>query len=135
MSTIDRLATLNLIRKLSRLMDASFRIPGTGFRFGLDPVLGIIPGAGDAVSMCISAYIIYMAASFRLPSGVLNKMIWNILLESTVGSIPIVGDLFDAGFKANLRNLDLLERHLGQSDPNLVEADSPQLVDVLASKL
>ncbi|MBW4575977.1 MAG: DUF4112 domain-containing protein [Aphanothece sp. CMT-3BRIN-NPC111] len=121
MDTAERLATLNRIRKFSRLMDTAFRIPGTGFRFGLDPIVGLIPGAGDVVSTAFSAYIIFLAARFGLPREVLTRMIFNIGLEAVVGSVPLVGDLFDAYYKSNIRNLALLEQHLQVVEPELKE--------------
>src|SRR6476469_11244488 len=99
MNTIERLATLDRIRKLSRLMDNAIRIPGTPFRIGLDPIMGLVPGAGDVVATAFSAYIIYLAARFNLPREVITKMIFNIGLEAAVGTIPLVGDLFDAYYK------------------------------------
>jgi len=118
-TTIDRLATLNRIRRLSRLMDTAIRIPGTSFRFGLDPIIGLVPGAGDIVSTAFSAYIIFLAARFGLPREVLTKMIFNVALEAFVGSVPLVGDLFDAVYKSNIRNLDLLEKQLQVVEPAL----------------
>lgn len=112
MNTAERIARLNRIRNFSRLMDSAFRIPGTSFRFGWDPIIGLIPGAGDLVSTMVSAYIIYLAARFRLPPKVLLQMILNISLEAVVGAVPLVGDLFDAFYKSNLRNLALLEKHI-----------------------
>jgi len=121
MNTSERLANLNRIRKFSRLMDTAFRIPGTGFRFGIDPIIGLIPGAGDLVSTAFSAYIIFLAARFRLPNKVLTQMIFNIALEAAVGAVPLVGDLFDAYYKSNIRNLALLEQHLDVVEPELKE--------------
>ncbi|CAA9587250.1 Mn-dependent transcriptional regulator [uncultured Synechococcales cyanobacterium] len=118
-TSIDRLATLNRIRRLSRLMDTAIRIPGTSFRFGLDPIIGLVPGAGDLVSTAFSAYIIFLAARFGLPREVLTKMIFNVALEAFVGSVPLVGDLFDAVYKSNIRNLDLLEKQLQVVEPAL----------------
>jgi hypothetical protein len=117
MNTTERLATLNRIRKLSRLMDTAIRIPGIGFRFGLDPIIGLVPGAGDVVSTAFSAYIIFLATRFGLPRGVLAQMIFNIALEAVVGSVPLVGDLFDAAYKSNIRNLALLEQQLQAAEP------------------
>lgn len=119
MNTTERLATLNRIRKFSRLLDTAIRIPGTGFRIGLDPILGLVPGAGDLVSGGFSAYLIFLATRFGLPRKMLGQMIFNIALESTVGFVPVVGDLFDAAYKANIRNLALLEQHLQANEPEL----------------
>lgn len=123
MNTAARLATLNRIRKLSRLLDTAIKIPGTGFRIGLDPIIGLVPGAGDIVSTAFSAYIIYLAARFSLPREIVGRMVMNVALESVVGSVPLVGDLFDAFYKSNVRNLALLEKHLQAVEPELSEAD------------
>lgn len=121
MTTRSRLATLNRIRKLSQLMDTAISIPGTGFRFGLDPIIGLIPGAGDLISTTFSAYIIFLATRFGLPRKVLAQMILNVALEAVVGSVPLVGDLFDAVYKSNIRNLALLEQQLQVIEPELSE--------------
>ncbi|MGA9380287.1 MAG: DUF4112 domain-containing protein [Phormidium sp.] len=120
-NTLERLATLNRIRKYTYLMDSAFRIPIIGFRFGLDPIIGLIPGAGDVVSTAFSAYLIYLAARFRLPPQIFRQMILNVALEAAVGTVPLVGDLFDAFYKSNIRNLALLEKHLGIDDPETTE--------------
>ena len=124
MNTIERLATLNRIRRLSRLMDTAIGIPGTKFRIGLDPIMGLIPGAGDVVSTAFSAYIIYLATRFGLPKEDLKKMIFNIGLEAAVGTVPLIGDLFDAYYKSNIRNLAILEQHLQATQPEIEELDS-----------
>lgn len=118
-----RLATLNRIRKLSRLMDTAIRIPIINFRIGLDPILGLVPGAGDIVTTAFSAYIIFLARRFQLPSEVMGQMVANIVLEAVVGSVPLLGDLFDAYYKANVRNLALLEKHLQMAEPELEQVD------------
>ena len=120
-NTLERLATLNRIRKYTYLMDSAFRVPVIGFRFGLDPLIGLIPGAGDLVSTAFSAYLIYLAARFSLPPQIFRKMIFNVALEAAVGAVPLVGDLFDAFYKSNIRNLALLEKHLGIEDPETTE--------------
>lgn len=123
MNNLERLNTLNRIRKLSRLMDTAIRIPGTGFRIGLDPIIGLVPGAGDIVSTAFSAYIIFLATRFGLPREVMYRMIFNIGLEAVVGAVPLVGDLFDAYYKSNVRNLALLEQHLQVMEPELSQAN------------
>ncbi|MBD2207136.1 DUF4112 domain-containing protein [Calothrix sp. FACHB-1219] len=119
MDAAKRLATLNRIRKLSRLMDTSIRIPGIGFRIGIDPIIGLIPGAGDLISTAFSAYIIFLATRFGLPHRDLAKMIFNVGLEAVVGTVPLVGDLFDAFYKSNIRNLEILELHLTAVEPEI----------------
>lgn len=100
------------IRKLSILMDSVFVIPIINRRVGLDALIGLVPGVGDAAGMLVSAYIIWEAAKLEPPKSVLGLMILNVAIETIVGIIPLLGDLFDAGWKANLRNLRLLEKHL-----------------------
>ncbi|MEH1947250.1 MAG: DUF4112 domain-containing protein [Nostoc sp.] len=119
MDAAKRLATLNRIRKLSRLMDTSIRIPLTGFRIGIDPIIGLVPGAGDLISTAFSAYIIFLATRFGIPRQDLAKMIFNVGLETVVGTVPLVGDLFDAFYKSNIRNLAILEQHLTVVEPEL----------------
>ncbi len=110
-----KITSIQRLRKLSRLLDNALAIPGTTFRIGLDPVLGLIPGAGDFVGTALSAYIVIEAARLGIPRAALGKMVSNILLESLVGAIPVVGDWFDFAWKANTKNMELLEAHLGVS--------------------
>ncbi|BAY41331.1 hypothetical protein NIES2111_57270 (plasmid) [Nostoc sp. NIES-2111] len=119
MDAAKRLATLNRIRKLSRLMDSSLRIPLTNFRIGVDPIIGLVPGAGDLISTGFSAYIIFLATRFGIPKQDLTKMIFNVALEAVIGTVPLVGDFFDAYYKSNIRNLAILEQHLTAVEPQL----------------
>lgn len=125
MNNIERLATLNRIRKFSRLMDTAIGIPGTKFRIGLDPIIGLVPGAGDIVDTAFSAYLIYLSTRFNIPQKTLRKMIYNIGLEAVIGSVPLVGDIFDAFYKSNMRNLALLEEHLATVEPELATVAEP----------
>jgi len=93
-------------------MDTSIGIPGTRFRIGLDPLLGIVPWVGDVVGALISTYLVWQSARLGAPAATLARMTLNVATETVVGVVPVIGDLFDAGFKANTRNLKLLERHL-----------------------
>ncbi|MGB3560801.1 MAG: DUF4112 domain-containing protein [Geitlerinemataceae cyanobacterium] len=113
----SHLQTLQHIRQLSRVLDSAIGIPGTRFRFGLDPILGLIPGGGDLVGSLLSAYIVFRAAQMGVPTESLRKMVTNILVESLLGTVPLVGDVFDMGWKANIRNVELLEAHLGSPEP------------------
>ena len=99
-------------RALARLLDTALRVPGTEFRIGLDPILGLLPGVGDLVGGALSAYVLLLAARAGASKAVLLRMLGNVGVDALVGSVPLVGDLFDAGFKANARNVALLERHL-----------------------
>lgn len=128
--TAAQLRNLNRIRRISRLMDTAFKIPVVGLKIGWDPVLGLIPGLGDLIATVISAYVIVLAARFRLPRGILAQMVFNIGLEAIVGTVPLLGDVFDAFYKSNVRNLKLLETHLQAEFNTLEEADSLNLNSV-----
>ena len=110
----DRHATLQRVRRLVRVMDGAVSLPGTRFRVGLDPVLGLIPGAGDALSALISIYMIHQARRLGVGKQVLAAMVANVAADALLGSVPVLGDLFDFAFKANTRNLLLLEKHLAE---------------------
>ncbi|WP_268877949.1 DUF4112 domain-containing protein [Algihabitans albus] len=103
------------LARLADWMDSRFRIPGTNIRFGLDAIVGLVPGIGDGVSLIPAAYIVGQAARLGIPKTVLVRMIFNIALDSLLGSIPLIGDLFDVGFKANRNNIDLLRRSLADA--------------------
>jgi Domain of unknown function (DUF4112) len=100
------------VRKLANLLDEAITIPGTSKKLGLDPIIGLIPGGGDTISMGLSAYIIVEAALLGLPKTTLLKMVSNILIDAVVGTVPLVGDLFDVVSKANTRNMKLLDGHI-----------------------
>ena len=100
------------VRGLAWLLDNSIPIPGTGIRIGLDALIGLIPGLGDAAGAVFSSYILLEAGRLGASRSTLLRMGANVLIESVVGIIPLAGDLFDAGWKANQRNLQLLERSL-----------------------
>ncbi len=112
MKTISSLPpALQKLKSVANLMDAKFRIPGTDIRFGLDALIGLIPGAGDLAGFGISGYMIWVMAHNGASGFVLARMILNILIDTLFGSIPIIGDLFDVAFKSNLRNIKLMEQH------------------------
>jgi hypothetical protein len=96
---------------LAKLMDSQFRIPGTGIRFGIDAIVGLIPGGGDFASFLVSAYMLSVLAKNGASGFVLSRMVFNIVLDGLVGSIPILGDIFDVAFKANQRNMQLMHEH------------------------
>ena len=99
------------LRKWATLLDAAFRVPGTTFRFGLDAIIGLIPGAGDIGTAFFSVMMLLHAVRLKVPKVVIGRMLVNSALDMLAGTIPVVGDLFDAGYKANLKNMALLERH------------------------
>lgn len=100
---------LENIRRLAHLLDNAFPIPGTNYRVGIDPLLGLIPGIGDAITSLMSTYIVLIAMQMRVSKWTLTRMIFNILIESVIGIIPVVGDIFDAAWKSNEKNRRLLE--------------------------
>ena len=109
----DALARLKRLRRLAWLIDGVFRLPGTRFRFGLNSVVGLVPVGGDAVLGALSLYIIYEAAQLGVPGPQLARMFANVALEVVGGSVPVLGDVFDMALKANLRNLAIVEQHVG----------------------
>jgi len=100
------------LARLSYYLDQVFRVPGTTWRFGIEPILGfLLPGAGDAITTIMSAYIVVASMRFGLPKIVIGRMVFNVAADYLLGSIPLVGDLFDFAFKANQKNLDLLDQY------------------------
>lgn len=97
--------------RITRLMDSQFSIPGTQFRFGLDPLIGLIPGAGDFAGFIVSAIMLSAMAKNGASGFVLSRMVLNIIIDLLIGSIPLLGDLFDFAFKANQRNMKLMHEH------------------------
>lgn len=97
---------------MARVLDRSIRVPGTDLRFGLDPILGLVPGVGDVVGALASGYVLYVAWLNGAPGSMIARMMLNVLVDALVGSVPVLGDLFDAGWQANARNVRLLERWL-----------------------
>jgi uncharacterized protein DUF4112 len=124
---------LTRLRALARLLDSAVAIPGTRFRVGLDALIGLVPGIGDAISAIFSTFIIYRAARLGAPRSTLIRMLGNVGIDTIVGEIPLLGDLFDAGWKSNLRNLSLLEEHLQQ--PGAARTGSRRVLLLLTSAL
>ncbi len=102
----------NLAKWISVWSDTVFEFPGLGFRFGLDPIIGLIPVAGDFATAVVSLYILTLAAEMQVPRSTMLRMGLNVAIDYFVGSIPIVGNIFDFAWKANARNMQLLERSL-----------------------
>jgi C4-dicarboxylate transporter len=96
-------------------MDSAFRIPGTGFRVGWDGILGLIPGIGDAAALAPALYILWRAQKLGAPPVLLGRMAAWVAADTAVGAVPVIGDIFDIGLKANRRNVALLRDHLGRS--------------------
>ena len=103
------------MRKLAWLLDAALRLPGTRFRFGLNGLLGLPPEFGDVLLVLVSLYFVIEALRLQVPKRLLGRMLVNIAVEFGLGAVPVLGDLLDMVWKANLRNVALLERHF--ADP------------------
>lgn len=107
---------LRHIRFFARLLDQSILLPG-GYRIGIDPIIGLLPGIGDIIGTALSFYIVYQAARLGIPKRILLRMCGNVLFETLVGEVPILGDIFDAAWKANVRNAKLVELHHRPAQP------------------
>jgi hypothetical protein len=99
------------LNRLAKLMDAQFRVPGTEIRFGMDAIIGLVPGVGDFISFLISSYMISTAVNKGASGFVLARMVLNVGIDAIIGAIPILGDIFDVAFRANQRNMRLLQQH------------------------
>jgi Domain of unknown function (DUF4112) len=121
---------LNRLRQVARLLDTAFEIPGTGWRFGLDSIVGLIPGVGDLVTTALSAWIVREARMLGVRRRTLVRMVWNVVIDFTVGAVPLAGDVFDVVWKANRKNLELIERDLARQGVLLeVPAESVRFVE------
>ncbi len=100
------------IRWLANWLDGRFEIPGTTWRFGLDGLLGLIPGVGDLLTTMLGGYIVYRAHELGAPKLLIARMLGNLAIDSIVGAVPIAGDIFDVAFKSHMRNVRLLLRWL-----------------------
>ena len=103
------------LEQLSRAMDGLFRIPGTGWRVGLDALVGLIPGVGDFATTAVSIYILAAGVRYRVPKVTLLRMASNVAVDYLLGAVPVVGDLFDAAWKSNQMNVELLKRRASVS--------------------
>ena len=102
---------LKWVEEISSLMDNKFRLPGTNFRFGLDPILNFVPGLGAVSGFAISGGLLLTMAKYGASRKVLVLMIINIVLDALIGAIPVLGWIFDFAYKANTRNIKLLKEH------------------------
>lgn len=100
------------LERLAVLLDSAIVIPGTNFRFGADALIGLFPGGGDVVGAALSGYIVYESWRLGVPAASLGRMVANVLFDTALGAVPVAGDLFDALWKANLRNIDILRAHV-----------------------
>lgn len=102
-------------RQLARLLDTQFQVPGLGWRFGLDGIMGLVPGIGDAAGLALSSVVLLQAVRLGARGATAGRMVANVALDAVVGSIPVIGSVFDFAYQANTRNLRLLEEHV--TDP------------------
>jgi hypothetical protein len=104
-------ASLDLLRRWAVLLDSAFRVPGTNIRFGLDAIVGLVPGLGDVVAPIFTVAVLATGLTMRVPAVVLARMVLNAGIDMLIGLVPVLGDLADIAWKADLRNVALLERH------------------------
>ncbi|MCO8246342.1 MULTISPECIES: DUF4112 domain-containing protein [unclassified Haladaptatus] len=104
--------SIERVRTVSDLLDEAFRVPGTNFRVGIDPILGLLPVGGDAASAIISLYIALEGYRLEVPRHVLARMLVNVAIDTFGGAVPVLGSVFDATWKANRKNRELLEKHV-----------------------
>ena len=109
---------LDRLRRVAEVYDTGLRIPGTNFRIGLDPLIGLVPGLGDLIGAGVAMWVLVEAAQLGASGFVLFRMVVNIAIDTLGGAIPVAGDVFDAFWKANLKNVRLLERHLAAAQPS-----------------
>jgi uncharacterized protein DUF4112 len=104
--------SFDAVSRFAYWLDAGIRVPGTNLRFGLDPIIGLIPGAGDAAGAVLAGWILVEAIRLGASRATMIRIAGNVALDATVGAVPLIGDIFDFAWKANLRNVAILERHL-----------------------
>jgi hypothetical protein len=116
-NTPAQLQRLDALRKVAQLLDSAFLVPGTNYRIGLDPIMGLVPVIGDLISPLFTAGIIWQARDLGVPRVVQMRMIFNVAIDALVGMFPVFGDLFDFAWKANDMNMALLEAHAAEERP------------------
>ena len=114
LTPFDADARLRWVERIARLMDSQFQLPGTGFRFGLDPLLGLVPVLGDLSSTAVSVALLLTMLRHGASGAVVVRMALNILIDTVIGGIPILGNVFDFAYKSNERNVALLRRHYAE---------------------
>ena len=127
-SPASQAVTLDALRRYAVLLDSQFRVPGTSIRFGLDAIIGLVPGLGDISTPVFATLLLLQGVRMRLPVVVQARMVLNAAIDMLLGFVPLAGDLVDVAFKANLRNLALLERH---AHPGVPPATSDYVVVLL----
>jgi hypothetical protein len=117
LSRAERIARLD---SLATLLDTAFVVPGTQIRFGIDVLIGLIPGIGDAITTLMSLYIVREARELGAPRLLIARMLGNVAIDGIVGVVPLLGDAFDVAWRANRRNLKLLREHLAKEDRRII---------------
>ena len=110
-SASSKRAALDRLDMLARLFDTAFILPGTNVRFGIEAIMRLVPGIGDAAASALSCYLLYEARRLGVPTRIFVRMLLNVVIEGTVGAVPIAGDAFDVAFRANRRNVRLLREY------------------------
>ena len=129
-SKVNAAERMDALRALRRWLDEAFRVPGTSIRFGWDPIIGIVPWVGDVVTSLLSLAIITEGYRMRLPRVVQLRMLLNVVIDVGVGAIPFVGDIADAFWKSNSKNMALLERHAARlRSPAVASSSGAQAED------
>ena len=108
------------LKRLSHKLDEAFTVPGTERKIGIDPIIGLIPGGGDLIGGVLSIYIMYAGIGMGVSRAVIIRMFGNVALEFVIGCIPIIGDLFDATWKSNQRNVELIENSVIGEEKNTI---------------
>ena len=119
------------MRNLTRLLDTAIGLPG-GFRIGIDPIIGLVPGIGDVIASTLSVWLVYDAARLGISKRVIARMVLNIMIEAAIGAVPVIGDFIDAAWKANVRNMRLVE---ADYKPTLKERSLWKLVGIVGGSL
>lgn len=122
-SLLGEKATLKRVRWVSKLLDEAVTLPGTKRQVGVDALVGLLPVAGDLATAVVSLYIPFEAYRLGVPTQVVGRMLFNIMVDVTGGSVPVLGDVFDAAYKVNVRNAELLADHLEASFDDLEDLD------------
>lgn len=124
---------LRRVQRLARLWDAAIGVPGTRIRVGLDPLVGLVPGIGDALGALVASYVLVEAMRVGVPTSTLLRMLANIAIDALLGTVPVIGDIFDVVWTANLRNVTLLEQHV--VDPGAAHKASRRWLLLVAAAL
>jgi len=115
-SAESKRAALARIDMLATLFDTAFMLPGTKVRFGIESLMRLVPGIGDAAASALSCYLLYEAHRLEVPQHVFARLVANVAIEGVIGAIPVLGDLFDVGFRANRRNVAILKEHFEREE-------------------